>query len=161
VTVHFTNPAQIIADPRATGVGIRTLGLLQADNRAEISELGRVSDNTFTGLDLAMQSSSNLGVVSHNTVTNNAIGITISNDFDDGVHQVTGNIVTENVSTNNQVGVWIASGTQNTITLNDLRGNSLAGLLFLANPGGAASTGNFFHQNKGANLVGGAGNSSF
>ncbi len=57
-------------------------------------------------------------------------------------------------------GIWMASASQNTITLNDLRHNSLAGLLFLANPGGAPSTGNFFHQNKGS-VVGATGNSGF
>jgi hypothetical protein len=161
VVVQFQNTAQLVADPHATNEGLHTIGLLQADFSGDVAELGRVSENTFTGLDSAMQSSSNLGIVSHNTATNNAIGIVISNDFDDGVHQVTGNIVTENVSSGNQVGIWIASGTQNSITLNDLRNNSLAGLLFMANPGGAASTGNRFHQDQGANIVGAAGNSSF
>jgi parallel beta-helix repeat protein len=161
VMVQFQNTAQLVADPHATNVGLHTLGLLQADFSGDVAELGRVSDNVFSGLDSAMQSSSNLGVVSHNIVTGNAIGIVVSNDFDDGVHQVTRNIVTENVASDNQVGIWIASGTLNTITLNDLRGNSLAGLLFMANPGGAASTGNLFHQNQGANIVGAQGNSSF
>jgi hypothetical protein len=55
----------------------------------------------------------------------------------------------------------MASASANFITLNDLRNNSLAGLLFLANPGGAPSTGNSFHQNTGAKIVGAQGNSSF
>jgi parallel beta-helix repeat protein len=161
VMVTFQDTDQLIADPHGTNIGLHTLGLFQVDFRGEIAELGRISDNLFTGLDAAMQASSNLGVVSRNKATHNAIGIDISNDFDDAVHQVSGNIVTENVATDNQVGIWMASATQNTITLNDLRNNSLAGLLFLANPGGAPSTGNFFHQNQGAKIVGAQGNSSF
>lgn len=161
VLVTFQNTDQLVADPHASHVGLHTLGLFQVDFRGDVAELGRVSDNVFTGLDLAMQSSSNLGVVSHNVVTHNAVGIVLSNDFDDGVHQVSGNVITENVSTDNQVGIWIASGTHNTITLNDLRNNSLSGLLFLANPGGVPSTGNLFHQNQGASIVGAKGNSSF
>jgi parallel beta-helix repeat protein len=120
-----------------------------------------ISDNTITGLDLGMQSSSNSGVVTRNVVSGNAIGIAISNDTDDGVQQVTGNVVTQNAATGNQVGIWMASASGNFITLNDLRNNSLAGLLFLANPGGAPSTGNFFHQNTGAKIAGAQGNSSF
>jgi parallel beta-helix repeat protein len=160
VAAHFQTIDQLIADPRSTGIGLRTIGFFQADFSGDIAELGRVSDNTFTGLDLAMQASSNIGIVARNTVTGNAVGIVVSNDFDDGVHRVTQNLVTDNVSTGNQVGIWMASATDNTITLNDLQHNSLAGLLFLANPGGALSTGNFFHQNKGS-IVGAAGNSSF
>jgi parallel beta-helix repeat protein len=161
VTAHFQSTDQLVQSPSASGVGIRTIGLLQADNQAPYAELGRVSDNTISNLDAGMQSSSNLGVVSHNVVTHNAIGITISNDTDDGVHQVSGNIVTENISSGNDVGIWIASGTANTITLNDVSHNSLAGLLFLANPGGAPSTGNLFHGNIGGKIVGAKGNSGF
>lgn len=161
VAVTFQTVDQLIADPHGSNLGLHTLGLFQADFSGEAAELGRVSENVFTGLDSAMQASSNLGVVTHNTVTNNAIGIDISNDFDDGIHRVSGNVVTENLATDNQVGIWMASATQNTITLNDLRHNSLVGLLFLANPGGAPSTGNLFHQNQGANIVGAQGNSSF
>jgi parallel beta-helix repeat protein len=161
VTAHFQSTDQLVLDPRAGGEGLRTIGLLQADTQVPYSELGRVSDNTVSNLDSGMQASSNLGVVSHNVVTHNAIGMTLSNDTDDGVAQVSGNIVTENISSGNQVGIWIASGTANTITLNDLRNNSLAGLLFLGNPGGAPSTGNFFHGNNGGKIVGAKGNSGF
>jgi parallel beta-helix repeat protein len=161
VMVTFQNTDELIADPHGTNIGLHTLGLFQADFRGDVAELGRVSDNVLSGLDLGMQTSSNLGIVTHNTVTHNAIGIDISNDFDDGVHQVSGNVITENVATDNQVGIWMASATQNTITLNDLYNNSLAGLLFLANPGGAPSTGNLFHQNRGASIVGAPGNRGF
>lgn len=161
VVVAFKNTDQLIEDPHGTNEGLHTIGLLQVDFQGDASELGRVSDNIITNLDSGMQASSNLGVVTHNTVTHNAIGIDISNDFDDGVHQVSGNVITENVATDNQVGIWIASATANTITLNNLRNNSLAGLLFLGNPGGTPSTGNFFHQNQGAKVVGAQGNSSF
>ena len=160
VAAHFQTIDQLIADPRSTGIGLRTIGFFEADFSGEIAELGRVSDNSFSGLDLGMQASSNIGIVARNTVTGNAVGIVISNDFDDGIHRVTQNLVTDNVSTGNQVGIWMASATNNTITLNDLQHNSLAGLLFLANPGGAPSTDNFFHQNKGS-IVGAAGNSGF
>jgi parallel beta-helix repeat protein len=160
VSAHFQSVDQLVADPRATGIGIRTVGFFQADFSGDIAVLGRVSDNLISGLDVGMQSSSNFGIVTSNVVTNNAIGIDISNDFDDGIHRVSQNVVTENVSTGNQVGIWMASATGNTITLNDLTNNSLAGLLFLANPGGAPSTGNSFHQNKGG-LVGAKGNSGF
>jgi parallel beta-helix repeat protein len=161
VAAHFQNTDQLIADPSATGVGLRTIGLLQTDFSGDVSELGRVSDNTFSGLDLGMQASSNMGVITHNNVTGNAIGITLSNDFDDGVHQVTQSVITENVASGNEVGIWIASGSNNTITLNDVRDDSLAGVLFLANPGGAPSTGNFFHQNLGGKIVGAKGNTGF
>lgn len=161
VTVNFTSTDQLVQSPSASGVGVRTVGLLQADFLAPYAELGRVSDNTISNLDTGMQSSSNLGVVSHNVVTHNAIGMTLSNDTDDGVHQVYGNVITQNVSSGNQVGIWIASGTANSVTLNDVSNNSLAGLLFLANPGGAPSTGNVFHGNIGGKIVGTKGNSSF
>lgn len=161
VVVQFQNTDQLVEDPHGTNEGLHTIGLFQVDFRGDIAELGRVSDNVITGLDAAMQASSNLGVITHNTVTHNGIGITLSNDFDDGIHRVSGNVITENVATDNQVGIWMASATANTITLNDLRNNSLAGLLFLANPGGAASTGNLFHQNQGAKIVGAQGNTSF
>lgn len=161
VAVHFQTTDQVIADPRASGEGLRTIGLLQADFSGEVAELGRVSDNKVSGLDLGMQASSNMGVITHNNVTGNAIGITLSNDFDDGVHQVTQNVITENVASGNEVGIWIASGSNNTITLNDVRDDSLAGVLFLANPGGAPSTGNFFHQNQGGKIVGAKGNTGF
>lgn len=157
VTVHFQTVADLVATASGSGEGLRTIGLLQADFSGDVAELGRVSDNKVSGLDLGMQASSNIGVVARNTVTNNALGITLSNDFDDGVHQVSQNVVTENISTDNQVGIWIASGTANTITLNDLRHDSLAGLLFLANPGGAPSTGNVFMGNRGS-VVGAKGN---
>lgn len=161
VVVHFQNTDQLVEDPHGTKEGLHTIGLFQVDFQGDIAELGRVSDNVITGLDDGMQASSNLGVITRNTVTHNAIGIDLSNDFDDGVHQVSGNVITENVASDNQVGIWMASATANTITLNDLRNNSLAGLLFLANPGGAPSTGNLFHQNQGAKIVGAQGNSSF
>jgi parallel beta-helix repeat protein len=161
VVVQFQNTDQLIEDPHGTNEGLHTIGLFQVDFRADVAELGRISDNVITGLDDGMQASSNLGVVTHNTVTHNGIGIDISNDFDDGVHQVSGNVITENIATDNQVGIWMASATANTITLNDLRHNGLAGLLFLGNPGGAPSTGNLFHQNQGAKVVGAPGNSSF
>jgi parallel beta-helix repeat protein len=161
VVVAFLSTDQLVEDPHGTNEGLHTIGLLQVDFSGETSELGRVSDNVITHLDSGMQASSNLGVVTHNTVMHNGIGIDVSNDFDDGIHRVSGNVITENVATDNQVGIWMASATANTITLNDLRGNSLAGLLFLANPGGAPSTGNLFHQNQGAKIVGAQGNSSF
>jgi hypothetical protein len=161
VSVHFASTDQLIQDPHGTNEGIRTLGYFQADFQLPMAELGMISDNTITGLDLGMQSSSNSGVVTRNVVTGNAVGIAISNDTDDGVQQVTGNAVTLNAATGNQVGIWMASASGNFITLNDLKNNSLAGLLFLANPGGAASTGNLFHQNTGAKIVGAHGNSSF
>ena len=161
VSIHFASTDQLIVDPHGTNEGLRTIGYLQVDFQLPMAELGMISDNTITGLDLGMQSSSNMGVVARNTVTNNAIGIAISNDTDDGVQQVSGNVITQNVATGNQVGIWMASASGNYITLNDLRGNSLSGLLFLANPGGAPSTGNFFHQNGGAKMVGVPGNSSF
>jgi parallel beta-helix repeat protein len=161
VSIQFQSTDQLIVDPHGTNEGLRTIGLLQADFRLPMAELGMITDNSISGLDLGMQSSSNLGVVTRNTVTNNAIGITISNDTDDGVQQVSGNVITQNVATGNQVGIWMASATGNYITLNDLRGNSLAGLLFLANPGGAPSVGNLFHQNMGAKIAGAQGNSSF
>jgi hypothetical protein len=42
-----------------------------------------------------------------------------------------------------------------------MRNNALVGMLFMVSPGGASSTGNLFHQDKGANIVGAAGHSSF
>jgi parallel beta-helix repeat protein len=160
-TVHFQNTDELVEDPHITNEGLHTIGLFQADFQGDTAELGRISDNVITGLDDGMQASSNLGVITRNVVIHNAIGIVLSNDFDDGVHQVSGNVITENVATDNQVGIWMASATANTIALNDLRNNSLAGLLFLGNPGGAPSTGNLFHQNQGAKIVGAQGNSSF
>jgi len=160
VSIQFQSTDQLIVDPHGTNEGLRTIGFFEADFRLPMAELGMITDNTITGLDAGMQSSSNLGVVTRNTVTNNAIGITISNDTDDGVQQVSGNVITQNEATGNQVGIWMASASGNYITLNDLRGNTLSGLLFLANPGGALSTGNFFHQNTGAKIVGAQGNSS-
>lgn len=161
VSVHFLSTDQLIQDPHGTNEGIRTLGYFQADFQLPMAELGMISDNTVTGLDLGMQSSSNSGVVTRNVATGNAVGIVISNDTDDGVQQVTGNVITLNTASGNQVGIWVASGSANYITMNDLTNNALAGLLFLANPGGAPSTGNFFHQNTGTKIVGANGNSSF
>jgi parallel beta-helix repeat protein len=161
VSIQFQSTDQLIVNPNATNEGLRTIGFFQADFHLPMAELGMITDNTITGLDAGMQSSSNLGVVTRNTVTNNAIGITISNDTDDGIQQVSGNVITQNVATGNQVGIWMASASGNYITLNDLRNNTLSGLLFLANPGGAPSAGNLFHQDTGAKIVGAQGNSSF
>jgi len=129
---------------------IRTLGIQQLDVVPPASIRGRISGNTFTGLDIGLQASSNFGVVMQNTATHCEIGLEISNDTDDGVTRVTNEFVSLNNSTGNQIGFAVFSGTQNTIVLNNFANNGLAGLFFVANPGGAPSVGNFYGCNKGS-----------
>jgi hypothetical protein len=136
--------------PASISALFRTIGILQVDFAPPASIRGRMSGNTLTGLDLGLQASSNFGVVMQNTATNCEVGLEISNDTDDGVTRVTNELVSLNVSTGSQIGFGVFSGTQNTIALNDFSKNRLAGLFFVANPGGAPSVGNQYGCNKGS-----------
>lgn len=136
-------------DPAGTALNIRTVGALQVDASTPISTLGRFSGNTFTGLDVAFQSSSNAGVVTRNTVTNSGLGISISNDAYDG-SRVTDNVVALNSANGNQIGMAVNSGSGNVALLNNLQNNSVVGLAFVACCGGAASEDNVFFRNQGS-----------
>lgn len=127
----------------------QTIGILQVDVANPASVRGRISGNTLTGLDLGIQSSSNFGVVMQNTASNCAIGMQLSNDTDDGSTAVTDSLVSLNTSINNKIGFVVLSGRQNTIALNNFADNSLAGLFFVANIGGASSVGNKYGCNQG------------
>lgn len=128
---------------------IQTIGIQQIDVAEPASIRGRISGNTLTGLDYGLQSSSNFGVVEQNMATNCEIGMALSNDTDDGIAQVKNSLISLNKSVHNQIGFVVFSGTQNTIALNDFSGNSLAGLFFVANPGGAPSVRNKYGCNQG------------
>ena len=142
---------QSVGDLLAGGnLQIHTAGIWQIDVLVPASVWGRISNNTVSGLDLGIQSSSNFGVVSDNAVTASAVGMTISNDTDDGVTQVTDGIITSNDLHGNQVGLWMASASRNVISFNNGLNNSLAGILFLANINGAPSDGNLFILNQGS-----------
>lgn len=149
VSVHFTGIDQLNASASGADLGLRSLGLFQVDTVLPVSNYGRISNNTISGFDLALQSSSDSGIVSNNVVRNSAIGIAISNDVDDGQTQVTDSAVTQNISTENQVGILLASASRNVISLNDVARNTLGGLVFINNFGGAPSTGNFYVLNLG------------
>jgi hypothetical protein len=127
-----------------------TFGIQQIDFVPPTSIRGRISGNVLTGLDFGLQASSNFGVVMQNTATKCEVGLLISNDADDGVTRVNNELVSLNTSRNNQIGFIVASGTQNTVALNDFSNNHLAGLFFVANPGGAPSIGNQFGCNQGS-----------
>jgi hypothetical protein len=127
----------------------QTIGIQQIEISNPASIRGRISGNVLTGLDLGLQSSSNFGVVTQNTTTNCEIGMTLSNDIDDGVSQVTDSLVSLNTSTHNEIGFAVFSGSRNTIALNDFSENNLAGLFFVANPSGAPSVGNSYGCNHG------------
>jgi copper-binding protein NosD len=129
---------------------LQTFGILQVDFLMPAAVRGRISGNIVSRLDVGLQSSSNFGVVTGNTASNCAIGLIISNDTDDGVTQVTDNIVAQNISSGNEIGLWVASGARNSVLLNDLSNSSLVGLLFLQNPNGAPSQDNVFLLNKGS-----------
>ncbi len=129
---------------------LQTIGILQVDVLIPAAVRGRISGNIVSRLDVGLQSSSNFGVVTGNTASNCAIGLIISNDTDDGVTQVTDNIVAQNISSGNEIGLWVASGARNSVLLNDLSNSSLVGLLFLQNPNGAPSQDNVFLLNQGS-----------
>jgi copper-binding protein NosD len=145
----LTSISQLLTSPSLFPEA-RTTGILQVDNFIPASVRGRVSGNILNGLDAGLQSSSNFGVVTGNTASNCAIGLVISNDTDDGVTQVTDNIVAQNISSGNQIGLWVASGARNSVVLNDFSNSSLVGLLFLQNVNGAPSRDNAFLLNKGS-----------
>ncbi len=137
---HFTSTAQLVVSQSATKVPIHTIGIWQIDSTPPASRYSLISNNNITGVDLGIQASSDYGVTSGNIVKHCAIGIAISNDTDDGVTAAQHHIVTQNVSVDNNVGVWLASTQNSTVSLNDFRDNSLAGIVLLANPGGGPST---------------------
>lgn len=144
----LTSLQQFLDGTAASEPLFQTIGILQVDV-APTSIRGRISGNTFSGLDLGSQSSSNFGVVVQNTASNCGIGMSLSNDVDDGIAHVTNSLVSLNKSVHNKIGFVVFSGTQNTIALNDFSDNDLAGLFFVANPGGAASVGNQYGCNRG------------
>jgi parallel beta-helix repeat protein len=137
----------IAANP---ALSLHSAGIFQIDNLPPASMWGRISNNIVSDVDLGIQSSSNFGVVSNNTVTGSAIGLGVSNDTDNGVTQVTDNVVTGNEVRGNQIGIWMASASRNVISLNDGRDNSLTGLLFLNNVDGPPSDANVFVLNQGS-----------
>jgi len=145
----LTSISQLLSSP-SLFPELRTIGILQVDNLIPAAARGRVSGNIVSGLDGGLQSSSNFGVVTGNTASNCAIGLIISNDTDDGVSQVTDNIVAQNNSSGNEIGLWVASGARNSVLLNDFSNSSLVGLLFLHNVNGAPSQNNVFLLNKGS-----------
>jgi parallel beta-helix repeat protein len=129
---------------------IHTAGIWQVDTLVPASTWGRISNNTVTGVDLGIQSSSNFAVVSNNQISNSAIGLDFSNDTDDGITQVTDGIITGNDLRGNEIGLWMASAARNVISFNDARNNSVVGLLFLNNANGAASNNNLFILDQGS-----------
>lgn len=131
------------------GALVQTVGILQFDPAVPESIRGRISGNTLTGLDYGLQSSSNFGIVTQNVATNCEIGMALSNDVDDRVAHVTDSLVSLNKSVHNTIGFVVFSGSQNTVVLNNFSDNTLAGLFFVANPGGAASVGNRYGCNQG------------
>ncbi|MGH9556088.1 MAG: hypothetical protein ACRD2Y_09740 [Terriglobales bacterium] len=149
----------VVMDNTGQAVNLRTVGALQFDVGPPVSRLGRFSGNSFTGLDLGLQASSDAGVVTRNTVINSAVGIVISNDAEDGVTTVRDDIVALNTAAGNLIGILIHSGSGNVIALNDASGNSVAGVAFVQTADGAASQDNVFLRNKGslANVAGNQG----
>jgi parallel beta-helix repeat protein len=145
-SLHLRRVQDVFAPDQA----IRTAGIWQNDGTIPAGTFGRVSNNVVSGLDLCIQSTSDFGVVSNNTTNRCGFGIILSNDTNDGVTTVHGNVVTGNDLRGNQVGLWMASATQNVISLNDARNNSVTGLLFLANANGANSDDNTFVLNQGS-----------
>ncbi len=137
---QFTAVSQLVTSPSASQVPIHTVGIWQIDTIIPASRYSLISNNTLTNVDSGIQASSDYGVTSGNIVKHCAVGITISNDTDDGVTAAQHHIVTQNVSVDNNVGLWLASTQHSTASLNDFRDNSLAGIVLLANPGGAPST---------------------
>ncbi len=147
---NFQHPEDVLAANTTPALSIRTAGIFQVDTLVPASSWGRISNNTVSGVDLGIQSSSNFAVVSNNQINNSAIGLGISNDTDDGVTQVTDGIITGNDVSGNEVGLWMASATRNVISFNNALNNSVVGLLFLNNVGGAPSDGNLFILNQGS-----------
>ena len=131
-------------------LGLFSAGIFQRESTSTGSLLGRISGNDITGFDGGIQSSSDFGVVTRNTINGSAYGIIVSDDTGDGSSQVTDNTIALNSVTNSDVGLWIASGARNVGILNDLSGNRVVGLLFLENLGGAPSEDNVFLRNKGS-----------
>jgi parallel beta-helix repeat protein len=150
VNANFQNPADLLSSNTLEGLGIRSLGIYQLDGRIPASQFGRVSNNTASGFDMAIHASSDFSVISNNTVTNSAVGIMLSNSTGDGVTQVTDGIVTGNIATGNQFGLVLLSAARNVISLNDFTNNSVVGMLFQNNLGGADSEQNRFVLDQGS-----------
>ncbi|HEY6970855.1 MAG TPA: hypothetical protein VJA94_16710 [Candidatus Angelobacter sp.] len=146
---NFQQPQDLFAGNTSP---IHTAGIWQVDTVVPASTWGRISNNTVTGVDLGIQSSSNFSVVSNNQINNSAIGLAVSNDTDDGATQVTDGIITGNDLRGNEVGLWMASAARNVISFNDVLFNSVVGLLFLNNTNGAPSDTNLFILNQGSKL---------
>jgi parallel beta-helix repeat protein len=141
--------SQLLPNTTDTSGWFQTAGLFQIERQRPAAVRGRISRNSFRGLDMGMQSSSDDADITRNTATGCGLGIVISNDTDDGVTRVTGNIVAGNSATQNAVGITVASGTANLVAGNDFSSNKLAGLLLDTNPGGAPSSGNTVVANTG------------
>jgi hypothetical protein len=147
---NFQSAADLLAGGTAPALSLHTAGIWQIDTLVPASVWGRISNNTVSGVDLGIQSSSNFGVVSNNAVTSSAVALTVSNDTDNGITQVTDGIITGNDLRGNEVGLWMASASRNVISFNDGRDNGLAGILFLNNFNGAPSDANLFILNQGS-----------
>jgi hypothetical protein len=129
---------------------LSTSGIWQEEINGGTSSFGRISNNTITGVDLGIQSSSNFAVVSGNIVSNSIIAISVSNDNYDGVSMVTDGLVAHNGVTKNQVGIWLNAGARNIIESNDAAGDSIAGVLFLSLEGAPANSANIYFHNTGS-----------
>ncbi len=148
---RFQSLEDLLASSTLPGLGIRTLGVLQGEALLPVATLGRFSGNSFSGLDAGFQASSDVGVITRNTLTQCALGMIVSNDVGDGVTAVRDNIVALNSATNGQVGLAMASASGNVVTLNDFSTNSFVGMIFLANlANGAVSEDNVFLRNQGS-----------
>lgn len=151
VNAHFKSPADLLVSNSTEDLGILSLGIFQTDTAVPIAQFGRISNNTASGFDMAIHASSDFSVVSNNNVTNSALGLVLSNST--GLTQVTGGVVTGNVATGNQFGLALLSASGNVISLNDFTNNSVVGMLFQNNPGGAPSDQNSFVLDQGSKAV--------
>lgn len=148
---HFNRAEDLLASGITEDLGIVTFGIHQVDPRAPASTYARVSNNTASGLDLAIHVSSDHAVMNNNTVTDSAVALMLSNSGRSA--PLADGLVTGNSATASQFGFVLFSGVRSTISINDFRNNSVAGLLFTSNPNGEdASDANNFILDQGSKL---------
>ncbi|MHC4533130.1 MAG: right-handed parallel beta-helix repeat-containing protein [Planctomycetota bacterium] len=117
-------------------------------------ELNTITDHSFAGIYLSVQSDNN--TLTNNTSLRNGNGIFLNNSG--GTDLLTGNKLTGNTTSNNEYGIKLVNSSYNTMTNNNVSNNTLFGIWLDPSNNNQINNNNFIDNEIQAEVISSTGN---